>query len=137
MVVEQDGLPTREGFQNCLRLISAVQHAYGEVSDGERGVTFRTDDYQGRLLRMLANMERWIEANGFFNSTDIDQAETEAVKLGAHIVSNSFECSARCFRPKAFAASGVSYVASAGDSAYFAAEPSRFGSVVSAPRALE
>ena len=72
-----------------------------------------------------------IEANGFFNSTDIDQAETEAVKLGAHIVSNSFECSAHCFRPKAFGAPGVTYVASAGDSAYFAAEPSRFGSVVS------
>jgi subtilase family serine protease len=72
-----------------------------------------------------------IEANGFFNSSDIEQAETDAVKLGAHIVSNSFECSAQCFRPKAFAVPGVTYVASAGDSAYFAAEPSRFGSVVS------
>jgi Subtilase family len=72
-----------------------------------------------------------IEANGFFNSTDIDKAETEAVALGAHIVNNSFECSAHCFRPKAFGAPGVTYVASAGDSAYFAAEPSRFGSVVS------
>jgi subtilase family serine protease len=72
-----------------------------------------------------------IEANGFFNGTDIDQAETEAVKLGAHIINNSFECSAHCFRPEAFGAPGVTYVASAGDSAYFAAEPSRFGSVVS------
>ena len=33
--------------------------------------------------------------------------------------------------PKPSAAPGVTYVASAGDSAYFAAEPSRFGSVVS------
>jgi subtilase family serine protease len=72
-----------------------------------------------------------IEANRFFNSTDIDKAETEAVKLGAHIINNSFECSAHCFQPKAFGAPGVTYVASAGDSAYFAAEPSRFGSVVS------
>ena len=72
-----------------------------------------------------------IEANRFFNSTDIDKAETEAVKLGAHIINNSFECSAQCFRPRDFAAPGITYVASAGDSAYFAAEPSRFGSVVS------
>ncbi len=72
-----------------------------------------------------------IEANRFFNSTDIDKAETEAVKLGAHIINNSFECSLHCFQPKAFGAPGVTYVASAGDSAYFAAEPSRFGSVVS------
>jgi hypothetical protein len=72
-----------------------------------------------------------IEANGFFHSTDIAKAEMEAVKLGANVVNNSFECSANCFAPEAFGAPGVTYVASAGDSAYFAAEPSRFGSVVS------
>ena len=57
-----------------------------------------------------------VEANRLPILRDIDTAETEAVKLGAHIVNNSFECSAvSAFDFKAFETPGVTYVAAAGD----------------------
>ena len=58
------------------------------------------------------------------------------MKLGAHIISNSFACTPRCFGPvkefeKAFEAPGVTYVVAAGDKGYGTARRWQFGSVVS------
>lgn len=51
-------------------------------------------------------------------STDLESAEAEAVKLGAHIVSNSWLCfgSISCVGKKYFDTAGVEYVAASGDS---------------------
>ncbi|MGA8534084.1 MAG: S8 family serine peptidase [Candidatus Tumulicola sp.] len=72
-----------------------------------------------------------VEANGN-NVLAIDRAEAEAVKLGAHIISNSFTCfGAGCFQSRAFETPGVTYVAAAGDFAYGIASPMKFDGVVS------
>jgi len=57
-----------------------------------------------------------IEANSA-DSSDLQAAEKEAVKLGAHIVSNSWICygSDNCVDKSDFDAPGVIYLASAGD----------------------
>ncbi|MGA8098635.1 MAG: S8 family serine peptidase [Candidatus Cybelea sp.] len=48
-----------------------------------------------------------------------EKAEVEAVKLGAHIISNSFKCPGfSCDWSKAFETPGVTYVAAAGDEGY-------------------
>ncbi len=74
-----------------------------------------------------------IEANN--NSvTSTDKAEDEAVKLGAHITSNSFTCfggAGGCYKSKDFESPGVTYVAAAGDFAYGIARPMAFDRVVS------
>jgi len=73
-----------------------------------------------------------VEANS--NSTaDLETAEAEAVKLGAHIVSNSWGCtgSNNCVDPKYFDTPGVEFLASAGDSRYGTQAPAALGSVVS------
>ena len=60
-----------------------------------------------------------IEANS--NSLrSYDKAVNEAVKLGAHVISNSFECygATGCDQSKAFDTPGVIYVAAAGDDGY-------------------
>ncbi len=61
-------------------------------------------------------------------------AEREAVKLGAHIVSNSWACS-NCWPEKefekAFETPGVVYLAASGDFNSSSAEPARFANVVS------
>ncbi len=70
-----------------------------------------------------------IEANS--NSTpDLYAAEQEAVKLGAHIVSNSWSgcCSAS---GGAFDTPHVTYLASAGDSGYGIGDPADYDNVVS------
>lgn len=58
-----------------------------------------------------------VEANGADNS-DLQTAEAEAVKLGAHIVSNSWGCtvSSSCVEQSYFDTPGVEYLASNGDS---------------------
>jgi subtilase family serine protease len=58
-----------------------------------------------------------IEANSS-NSSDLEAAEVEAVKLGAHIVSNSWICygSVSCVNKRDFDTKGVLYLAGSGDS---------------------
>jgi hypothetical protein len=75
-----------------------------------------------------------IEANGD-SGTDLEAGVLEAVKLGAHVVSNSWICygSNACADAQDFQAPGVVYVAAAGDSGYDDnGNPESFGSVVSA-----
>jgi subtilase family serine protease len=71
------------------------------------------------------------------DASDTEAAEAEAVKLGAHIVSNSFQCygSLDCGDPNYanyFDTPGVTYVAAAGDDGYGVGAPMAFASVVSA-----
>jgi len=60
-----------------------------------------------------------IEANGA-DEIDLDTAEAEAVKLGAHIISNSWICpgSNSCVDSSDFDTKGVVYLAASGDSGY-------------------
>lgn len=60
-----------------------------------------------------------IEANSS-SSSDLDAANEEAVKLGAHIVSNSWICydSNSCVDPSAFSSKGVTFLAASGDAGY-------------------
>ena len=58
-------------------------------------------------------------------------AEKEAVKLGAHIVSNSWGGGYGGPSGGAFDASGVTYLASAGDDGYGIQDPADYDSVVS------
>ena len=62
-----------------------------------------------------------------------DEGVDEAVKLGAHIISNSFECYGftGCNESKSFEAPGVIYVAAAGDDGYGVGTPMAYGRVVS------
>jgi subtilase family serine protease len=69
-----------------------------------------------------------IEANSS-NVSDLERAESEAVALGAHIVSNSFGGSG--LDQSYFATKGVTYLASAGSTGYGVTEPAAFGTVVS------
>jgi subtilase family serine protease len=72
-----------------------------------------------------------IEANS--NSfSDLGAAEAEAVKLGAHIVSNSWygTCAGACFVYD-YETKGVTYLACAGDKGYGIGVPARFDRVVS------
>jgi subtilase family serine protease len=73
-----------------------------------------------------------LEANSNFTN-DLGAAEVEAVKLGAHIITNSWggTCSGTCGYGSDFDTPGVVYLASAGDSGYGTAFPSQLGSVVS------
>jgi hypothetical protein len=71
-----------------------------------------------------------IEANSF---DDLLVAEKEAVKLGAHIVSNSWYCT-QCWRghiKSAFDAPGVVYLAIGGDHNYASYGPAKLDNVVS------
>ncbi|MFY9885858.1 MAG: S8 family serine peptidase [Candidatus Cybelea sp.] len=64
---------------------------------------------------------------------DLQIAELSAVRLGAHIVSNSWGCgpgSNGCVNPEDFAQSDVTYVASAGDYGYGAQAPASLDTVV-------
>jgi subtilase family serine protease len=74
-----------------------------------------------------------VEANSN-NGTDLETAEKEAVKLKAHVVSNSWGCpgSNNCDNPNAFATKGVIYLASAGDGGYGTQAPAALGNVVAA-----
>jgi subtilase family serine protease len=68
------------------------------------------------------------------NSRDLDTAEVEAVKLGAHIVSNSWICysSNSCVKTKDYDQKGVVYLAGSGDRAYnHNGNPESLASVVS------
>ncbi|HEX3672029.1 MAG TPA: S8 family serine peptidase, partial [Candidatus Cybelea sp.] len=58
-----------------------------------------------------------VEANSS-NSSDLEAAEDQAVKLGAHIISNSWGCgnSVTCLSKKHFDKKGILYLASTGDS---------------------
>jgi hypothetical protein len=60
-----------------------------------------------------------VEANSA-SSSDLDTAEVEAVKLGAHIISNSWICygSINCVNTSDFDTSGVAYLAASGDAGY-------------------
>jgi hypothetical protein len=60
-----------------------------------------------------------IEANSA-NSSDLEAAEVEAVKLGAHIISNSWICygSLNCVSRRDFNHKGVIYLAAAADGGY-------------------
>ncbi|MFY9718935.1 MAG: S8 family serine peptidase, partial [Candidatus Cybelea sp.] len=79
-----------------------------------------------------------VEANSYWPNknagSSLAAAEREAVKLGAHIVSNSWACS-RCWPEKtfekAFETPDVVYLAAAGDDNSSSAEPARFPNVVS------
>ncbi len=73
-----------------------------------------------------------IEANTPYTN-DLETAELEAVKLGAHIVSNSWGCrgSNACVSSSDFDTKGVVYLASAGDSSYGTQAPAALASVVS------
>lgn len=73
-----------------------------------------------------------IEANSN-NTSDLETAETEAVTLGAHIISNSWGCpgSNNCDDPSKFSKSGVVFLASAGDGGYGTQAPAALGTVVS------
>ncbi|MGA7092412.1 MAG: S8 family serine peptidase [Candidatus Cybelea sp.] len=70
------------------------------------------------------------------DASDTETAETEAVKLGAHIISDSFQCygSLDCGDPNYanyFDTPGVTYVAAAGDDGYGFGAPMAFANVVS------
>jgi subtilase family serine protease len=72
-----------------------------------------------------------VEANS--NATnDLEAAEAEAVKLGAHIISNSWGCtgSNSCVDDSYFDKTGVTYLASAGDGGYGTQAPAALSSVV-------
>jgi subtilase family serine protease len=74
-----------------------------------------------------------IEANNN-GASSVNKAEAEAVKLGAHITSNSFECYGftDCNgKSKSFETPGVTYVAAAGDDAYGVGTPMAYERVVS------
>lgn len=73
-----------------------------------------------------------VEANSN-STTDLETAETEAVTLGAHIVSNSWGCpgSNACDHASKFSTPGVIYLASAGDGGYGTQAPAALGTVVS------
>ncbi|MGC1758801.1 MAG: S8 family serine peptidase [Candidatus Cybelea sp.] len=60
------------------------------------------------------------------------KAEREAVKLGAHIISNSFSCSTTGCPSIAFDTPGITYVAAAGDDGYGTSAPMAYATVVSA-----
>ncbi len=72
-----------------------------------------------------------IEANTNFNN-DLDAGEDEAVKLGAHIVTNSWggPCRSGKCGGSHFAAPGVVYLASSGDDGYGTGAPAQLDSVV-------
>jgi hypothetical protein len=72
-----------------------------------------------------------IEANSDYTN-DLGAAELEAVKLGAHIVSNSWggSCAGTCGYGSDFDTKGVTYVASAGDGRYGTAFPMQLDTVV-------
>jgi subtilase family serine protease len=63
----------------------------------------------------------------------LQKAEAEAVKLGAHIVSNSWGCPSNnaCLNTKFFDTKGVTYLAAAGDGGYGTEAPAALASVVS------
>jgi subtilase family serine protease len=68
-----------------------------------------------------------IEANS--NSwSDLETAETEAVKLGATIVSNSYDGTGGS--ESSYDTKGITYLASAGDSGYGLYDPATFDSVI-------
>ena len=71
-----------------------------------------------------------IEANGV--GQDLAAADLEAVKLGAHIVTNSWGCegSVSCVDSTDFSQPGVTYLASAGDNGYNVQAPAAFSSVI-------
>jgi subtilase family serine protease len=72
-----------------------------------------------------------VEANGA-DPNDLQLAETRAVKLGAHIISNSWICYAdvTCVGSKYFDTPGVEYLAGSGDFGYYElGAPSVFSSV--------
>ena len=73
-----------------------------------------------------------VEANST-DASDTVTAEDEAVKLGAHITSNSFECYGftGCNESQGFETPGITYVAAAGDKAYGIGAPMALASVVS------
>jgi subtilase family serine protease len=73
-----------------------------------------------------------IEANNS-GTRSFDKAEGEAVKLGAHIVSNSYTCYPfrECDQSRAFETPGVTYVTSAGDNRYGISSPMALATVVS------
>jgi hypothetical protein len=72
-----------------------------------------------------------VEANSN-NTKDLEAAEDEAVKLGAHIISNSWGCpgSNACVNKKFFDKKGVLYLSSAGDDGYGTQAPAALASVV-------
>jgi hypothetical protein len=73
-----------------------------------------------------------IEANSD-DAADLGAAEAQAVKLGAHIVSNSWNnyCDDSCeIKEKYFKTPGVVYVAAGGDYGYAISQPAEFGNVV-------
>jgi subtilase family serine protease len=67
-----------------------------------------------------------VEAN---DDNDLGAAEDEAVKLGAHIISNSWSWGS--ISESDFESPGVVYVASAGDSSYGSGVPAEYPNVVS------
>ncbi len=72
-----------------------------------------------------------VEANSS-DGSDLEAAEVEAVKLGAHIVTNSWICydSISCVDSRDFAHKGVEYLAATGDEGYDEpGAPSAFDSV--------
>lgn len=74
-----------------------------------------------------------VEANGA-GSLDLDAAEVEALKLGAHVVNNSWICYGvnDCVKISDFDHPGVMYVAASGDAGYDEnGNPESLGSVVS------
>jgi subtilase family serine protease len=75
-----------------------------------------------------------IEASTAYSNNDLSVAEAEAVKLGAHVVSNSWICYPTSCSVDAgdFATAGVAYVAGSGDIGYNAnGPPEALGNVIS------
>jgi subtilase family serine protease len=71
-----------------------------------------------------------IEANSA-DSSDLEAAEAQAVKLGAHIVSNSWICfgSISCVKKSSFDKPGVEYLAASGDDGLGVGAPAAFADV--------
>ncbi|HEX3672000.1 MAG TPA: S8 family serine peptidase [Candidatus Cybelea sp.] len=71
-----------------------------------------------------------VEANSA-DTSDLDTAEAEAVKLGAHIVSSSWACLGitTCGSKRAFSHKGVAYLAAASDTGSQEAAPADFDTV--------
>ena len=70
-----------------------------------------------------------LEANSNSNG-DFEAAEKEAVKLGAHIITNSWYCPDCGLDPSDFNSRDVTYLAASGDDGYGAASPADFAKVV-------
>lgn len=99
----------------------------GNYPRGDEYVGFETDLDVEMVSASCPNCTIYLVEADDFQTANFEAAEIEAVKLGAHIVSNSWSC--YCSK-SAFETPHVVYVAASGDYGYTEEPPAAFGSVV-------